>query len=109
MFGLDCLNITVLALILSGYNASRGAGAYFATLSGLAVFFWTAFIASIILLVGGLLLISSTGSGNLRSLSLVSTMLVSCGYNSATGLNTLALVFITLGLLLKSGIGPFFI
>lgn len=109
MFGLDCLNIIILAIILSGYRSQQACGAYFATLSSIAVFFWAAFVASIILLIGGLLLINSLGAGNLRAMLTISTALVTCGYSSEAGISGMAAMFVIIGLFLKAGIGPFFI
>jgi len=103
---LDCLNLIILMFIL--LDIIRRDSTNGLQLLGAGIYFWISFISTILLLFGGLYLMDSYLTANMNLMLLYSDLLFGCGVNN--NINTaLYTLFFIMGLLIKGGLGPFFI
>lgn len=108
---IDCMNILILLLLLidiqitTKNNLDSG---FVSKLNGISIYFWVSFVATTLLFIGGYMILLHSYTQNINVLLIFATI-ESIITTSIDFSNTIGFTLMLLGLIVKSGIGPFFI
>jgi hypothetical protein len=107
---LDCINLIIILLLILDSQITEAIDTIIHSINfvGLAIYFWTSFIATILLFFGGILLLNYYTFSNFNILLMILPLSKLSLYMNTTIFNIFLLFFVC-SLFIKAGIGPFYI